>query len=87
MKRYWKLIAIVTVIVLTIGTFYVNSALSAGSYPEIVFKKESGNEELVEPLILGGNYFADNIGHGLELTAEEATFEGERSFFERIRDM
>ncbi|WP_077324265.1 hypothetical protein [Virgibacillus siamensis] len=87
MKRYWKLIAIVTIIVLTIGTFYVKSALSAGSYTEIVFKKEKGNDEVVEPLILHGNYYANKIGHEFEMTAEKTTFKRERSFLERISNM
>ncbi|WP_164670852.1 hypothetical protein [Virgibacillus doumboii] len=88
MKRYWKLIAIVTVAVLTIGTFYIQSAISASNYPEVIIKKESGNEELIENITLNGSYFAGgNTSQPLTLTSEESNFRGERSFFERLRGM
>lgn len=85
MKRYWKLIAIVTIVVLSIGTFYIQSALSASSYSEVIIKKESGNAELIEPVTLNGYYYVGNSHQPLTLTSEESTFRGEQSFFERLR--
>ncbi|TMN22479.1 hypothetical protein [Lentibacillus cibarius] len=87
MKRYWRLIAIVTVVVLTVGTFYMQSALSASSYPEVVFEKISGNEDELKPVTLIGNYHASQQGMGesVRVTTEDSSYSGEQSFFERIR--
>lgn len=86
MKRYWRLIAIVTVIVLSIGTFYVKSALSASNFPEFIFEKVSGSEAELDPVILSGSYQAVTNGANerFKLTTDEATFNGELSFFERL---
>ncbi|MFD2759994.1 hypothetical protein [Lentibacillus juripiscarius] len=87
MKRYWRLIAIVTVVVLTVGTFYIQSTLSASSYPEVVFEKMSGNEEELEPVVLNGHYSTSSrgMGEGVRVTAEGSNYTGEQSFFERLQ--
>lgn len=87
MKRYWKIIAIVTVVVLTIGTFYIQSALSAGSHPEVIIKKESGNKEAVDPVVLQGSYqkVVNGPSDNITLTAKGSTFNDKQSFFERFR--
>lgn len=56
MKKYWKFTSIMTVIVLSIGTFYVNSAMSATQFPEFVISKKSGNAEEIKSLVLEGGY-------------------------------
>lgn len=48
MRKYWKSSVIVIIIVFGIGTFYVNAALSATSYPKFVIQKKSGNKEIIE---------------------------------------
>lgn len=60
MRKYWKFTAIITVIVLSIGAFYVNSAMSATQYPEFVIKKHSGNVEEIKSLVLEGGYHKGN---------------------------
>ncbi|WP_010529267.1 hypothetical protein [Lentibacillus jeotgali] len=88
MKRYWRLIAIVTIVVLTIGTFYIQSAIAAVSYSEIKIEKISGNEELIEPVILNGSY---NTGTGMNVainvTPDGSEYIRNQSFFERIQGM
>lgn len=56
MKKYWKFTSIIAVIVLSIGTFYVNSAMSATQYPEFVINKLSGDAEEIKSLALEGSY-------------------------------
>ncbi|TRM11276.1 hypothetical protein FH966_05880 [Lentibacillus cibarius] len=87
MKRYWKLIAIITVIVLTVGTFYIQSALSASDYPEVVFEKISGNADELKPITLVGNYHASqqDMGESVHVTTGGSSYSGEQSFFERLR--
>lgn len=60
MKKYWKFTSIIAVIVLSIGTFYVNSALSATQYPDFVINKKNGNAEEIKSLVLAGGYHEGN---------------------------
>ncbi|WP_019412491.1 hypothetical protein [Paenisporosarcina sp. TG20] len=60
MRKYWKFTAIIAVIVLSIGAFYVNSAMSATQYPEFVIKKQSGNVDEIKSLVLEGGYHEGN---------------------------
>lgn len=87
MKRYWKLMVIVPLIVIVIGTFYITSAMSAGSYPEIVFKKEQGNETAIQDVVLDGRYFADDFSSELTLTTDGTAYEANKPFFERVAGM
>lgn len=56
MRRYWKLIGIVTVVVLTIGTFYIQSAIAKANYPTFHIETISGDEQLTEDLVINGEY-------------------------------
>lgn len=88
MKRYWRLIAIVTVVVLTIGTFYIQSTLAADSYPEFSIENINGSEELIEPVTLNGSY---NTGTGVhvavDVTSDGPEYFDNQSFFERLQGM
>lgn len=48
MKKYWKLIMVTLLVVITLSTFYVNSSLTAMKYPEFVIKHKSGDEKEIE---------------------------------------
>ncbi|SET32306.1 hypothetical protein SAMN05421676_10438 [Salinibacillus kushneri] len=87
MKKYWKCTAIIAVIVFSIGTFYVNSAISADQNPEFVMKTESGDAKEIEPLVLEGNYQGDSsmnyVSKSLKIT-EDGTDYTNRSFLDRL---
>jgi hypothetical protein len=87
MRKYWKLIATTTVIVLSIGTFYVNSTMSAESHPEFVIQTISGNAEEVKTLVLEGSYTDTSsmnyVSTNLTITSEESTYYS-RSFIDQI---
>lgn len=75
MKKYWKLISISTIIVLSIGTFYVNVALSAEQHPAFEIKTVSGDAAEIKPVVLNGFYeYKDNEGLSLNITAEGSTY-------------
>src|SRR5699024_5214083 len=88
MKRYWRLISIVTVVVLTVGTFYIQSSLAAGGYPEFSIENISGDEEVIESVILNGSY---NTGTGMHVAVdvkpEDSEYFNKQSFFERLQGM
>ncbi len=78
MKKYWKFTSIIAVIVLSIGTFYVNSALSATQYPDFVINKKSGNAEEIKSLVLEGGYHEGNsmdyLNNHLKITSEGSEY-------------
>lgn len=85
MKRYWKLIAIAVVVMLTIGTYYVQSAVAGNEYPEFGFEHKSGDKEEVNDLILDANYREGTPGgNPLKITAEETVYDDEQSYFDRL---
>ncbi|UJL46861.1 hypothetical protein KFZ58_02605 [Virgibacillus sp. NKC19-16] len=85
MKRYWKLIGIAVVVMLTIGTYYVQSAVAGNEYPEFGFEHKSGDKEEVNDLILDANYREGTPGgKPLKITAEETVYDDEQSYFDRL---
>ena len=87
MKKYWKLTAIIAVIVLSIGTFYVSSARSAEAYPEFVIETISGDVREIESLVLRGSYtdtaLMNTVSTNLKLTADGSTYNS-RSFLDQL---
>ncbi|WP_067726480.1 Kelch repeat-containing protein [Oceanobacillus damuensis] len=84
MKRYWKLISIVLIIVLVIGTFYIQSSMAASNYPEFVIETVSGNQEEVEQLSLLANYRNGMIYDNVTITENGAEYVSEGSFLEQL---
>lgn len=89
MKRYWKLIMLAVVIVLTIGSFYIKQSLASGNYPEMKLETKSGDKKAADNLILDTNIRAlcadcEGTGGGSDVkvttegsSSEEETFLGE----------
>lgn len=87
MKKYWKFAAIIFVIVLSIGTFHVNAAISAKQYPEFVIKTQSGDANEIKPLVLEGSYTDTSamnyISTNLKITSDGTTYNS-RSFLDQV---
>ncbi|MEW9052080.1 MAG: hypothetical protein AB2392_13055 [Neobacillus sp.] len=88
MKKYWKFTSIVVLIVLSIGTFYVTSALSAEQYPEFVIQTQTGDEKEIDSLVLEGAYAADTStgnyrGTNVEINEEGSSYKN-HSFLDRV---
>lgn len=87
MKKYWKFVAITMVIVLSIGTFYVNSALSAEQYPEFVIQTQSGDSDEIKPLVLDGSYTdttaMNYVSTNLKITEDGSTYNS-RTFLNQV---
>lgn len=81
MKKYWKLITIVVIIVLAVGTFYIHSSVTADNYPNFVLEKKSGDAKAVEHLTLQGDYRKDLVGDNVYITADGSTYAGSASLF------
>ncbi|GAB4075125.1 hypothetical protein GCM10028778_26280 [Barrientosiimonas marina] len=85
MKRYWRLITIVTVVVLTIGTFYIQSSLAASDLPGVTIETVSGDADEMDPVTIGGNYNADGQLVNVHVDKTGATYSNEQSLFQRLR--
>ncbi len=85
MRKYWKFIAIIAVIVLSIGAFYVKTATSAEQYPEFVIQTVNGNEDEIKPLQLEGSYTGTSSMSytDLKISAEGSTYNS-RSFLNQM---
>ncbi len=89
MKKYWKFTATIAVIVLSIGAFYVNSALSAPQYPEFAIKKQSGDAEEIKSLMLEGGYHEGNAmsytNTHLKITSDGSEIRNGLSLVDQVR--
>lgn len=56
MRKYWKSVVAVLVIISGIGTYYMQSVISAWSLPDFEIKTIEGDEKLIENLVLFGIY-------------------------------
>lgn len=58
MRKYWKLITTLLVIVLSIGTFYIRTVI-ASDLPQFVIKSEVGTTKEIDSLVVTGQYVKD----------------------------
>ncbi|MBP2079296.1 hypothetical protein [Oceanobacillus polygoni] len=85
MQRYWKLISLISVIVLVIGTFYIQSSMAASRLPEFVLEKVSGDEAEIKQLSLEANYYQNaELGEWFQLNNEGTTYWNEYSYWDRM---
>ncbi|KAA0966397.1 hypothetical protein FQ087_09250 [Sporosarcina sp. ANT_H38] len=89
MKKYWKFTSIIAVIVLSIGMFYVNSAMSATQYPKFVINKKSGDAEEIKSLVLGGSYHEglsmSYVNTNLQITSDGSDNRNGSSIIESVK--
>ncbi|WP_163971484.1 hypothetical protein [Oceanobacillus halotolerans] len=84
MKKYWKLITLTIIIMAGIGTFYIYDSLAADAYPAFTIETNSGNEEVIENLLINAHYGTGQNIQPVQITKDEAIYANERSFFERL---
>ncbi|MGE8206484.1 hypothetical protein ACQKP0_18400 [Heyndrickxia sp. NPDC080065] len=84
MKRYISSIIIVAVVVFSIGTFYIYSAVSASPFPHLKIVGESGNEKEIKSLIITGDYQLGQDHDNFELSLKSTVYNSERSFLDKL---
>jgi hypothetical protein len=83
MKRYWTSILLVPVIVLCIGTYYIQAA--AFGLPQFVIEKQEGDENAADGVDLSGQYGGSNrSSEPLNIGLQGSEYVNEKSFFERL---
>ncbi|MEW5551413.1 hypothetical protein ABGT22_15900 [Peribacillus frigoritolerans] len=84
MKRYLCSIIIGMVVILSIGTYYVNVASSASSLPEYTFKKLEGSDKELNPVIINASLENNAFFESLMIESNGTTYESERSYLENL---
>ncbi|MFD1447544.1 hypothetical protein [Oceanobacillus profundus] len=84
MKRYWKLILLVSFTVLVIGAFYIQTSTATSRLPEFAFETVNGDEKEIEKLTLEASFIQEGIGDSFQLNVDGTTYWGEYSYFERM---
>ncbi|WP_068676285.1 hypothetical protein [Oceanobacillus sp. Castelsardo] len=87
--RYWKVIVLAAIVILGIGTYYIQNAFANSDYPEFHLEKVGGDEDVVNGLTFMGNYF-DNykeIGENVKITSEDTIYQSELSYFDYLTEV
>ncbi|GEL77216.1 hypothetical protein [Tenuibacillus multivorans] len=84
MKKFWKSILLLVVIVGGIGTYYVQSAIATNSLPDVTIETVEGDESLIEPLVFEGLVSHDENEEQFLLSQGETLYNGDLSFVERF---
>lgn len=84
MKRYWKLIIIITISVVTIGSYYIQSRLEASHYPKFEIKQISGDEKELENISLYGNYSVDDMYFPLKIMNGKTIYLNQFSYLDQL---
>lgn len=77
MRRYWPSITLVTIILLVLGTFYLQSTFANSSNPSFHFSNISGNEEELESLVIHGTYPNDGMYERVKISKDETVYTSE----------
>ncbi|OJH19510.1 hypothetical protein BLX88_10075 [Bacillus obstructivus] len=74
MKRYIYSSIVAAVVVISIGTYYIYSNVSADSLPTINIQKISGDEKEIKSMIITGDYVGSTDSNQFNLTINGADF-------------
>ncbi|WP_274309830.1 hypothetical protein [Solibacillus daqui] len=84
MKKYWSLIVIVTVIVATLATHYIQVASASNNNYRVTFEKITGDERYVNNLAIEGNIQRASNYHYSPFLITNGEMKAQRySFYER----
>ncbi|WP_060681824.1 hypothetical protein [Virgibacillus halodenitrificans] len=86
MGKYWKLLTISVVIVISVGTFYITTAIAENSYPDFKFKLEKGDIKDIQNLKLVGDYIHGMNGEGVAITSNDTVYSSELSYFSQLNN-
>ncbi|WP_226528729.1 hypothetical protein [Metabacillus niabensis] len=88
MKRYWKLISVVLVIVLGIGIHYYQSATAASNNPQFSINKISGSSDEGNNIkVFGEISTTEGYHENLYIDEEETVYQKEISYLEDLNGM
>jgi hypothetical protein len=85
LKRFWKLITLLIVIITILVTYFVHTALViASQFPELEIKTISGDETTLKNMTISGDYYeGDQYSSALMVSPDNTTYYEELSYFEK----
>ena len=84
MKRYWKLFGMTLAILLCIGTFYTNLALSESRLPSIALHTQFGDKKELGDFVIRGIYMSGNSTRTLKLDQNGSRFISHGTFLSQL---
>jgi hypothetical protein len=87
MKKYWRQLLTIVVMLFGIGTYYAHSAIVAASYPGFEIKTIDGDEKYIKPVIIRALYQTGSASEDLQITKDGHIYHGNLSFFEKLKSM
>lgn len=85
MKRYVKLIVITALVVITIGTYYINLSMEMEKYPKLVIKHKSGDKAEADDLIVHGEIEDEQNYVFTKVTTEGTFYERTWSYLDVVK--
>lgn len=88
MKRYGKLIIIVTLVILSFGIYYIQPIFAAETRPEFIIKAKKGDKTLIDNISVEGYYQASNFygtGTETEITKDGTTYYPTQSYLSQLQ--
>ncbi|MDN5372808.1 MAG: hypothetical protein PWR19_1854 [Carnobacterium sp.] len=88
MKRYGKLIIIVTLVILSFGIYYIQPIFAAETRPEFIIKAKKGDKTLIDNISVEGYYQASNfygMGTETEITKDGTTYYPTQSYLSQLQ--
>ncbi|WP_054753283.1 hypothetical protein [Piscibacillus salipiscarius] len=84
MRKYWKVVAILALIVVGVSTYLVQTALASQDLPRFEIEHKNGDESVVEDVSFSGAYVQHNIQNVFRFDGEETEYSIESSFIEEM---
>ena len=84
MKKYWKLLLFVVVIVFTFTHLYIQAANASKDYPKYVLKTIEGDTSAVESLVINGSYTNMYNHETLQIDQEGTEYWRDKPFFKQV---
>lgn len=84
MKKYWKSIFTLALIVIGLSMFLLQSSFASSDLPRFELEHKSGDESLVEDVIVTGSYVQSNNHSSFIFNGDETEYSQEHSFTEYL---
>src|SRR5690625_3866402 len=85
MKKYIKLVVLTIFIIVFISYFYVDVKNASRLFPNFQFEKIAGNEEVVEDLVVSGDFYYDFYGfQTFRVDSEGTSYFRDEPFLKRL---
>lgn len=84
MRKHWKLITLVILMLVTLGVFYTHSSLAALKYPEFKIKTLSGDESEIENSVLYASLVDNEENVFAEITSKGTDYLGNYSYLDSL---